>query len=217
MNAKKLFFIFSASVVLLGLLMIFSVYVSKNMLAKKSQDLIAAKLDKDFTEEKERVYVKAQKDLDTYKDLESTLAKIIPKDKDQARAVRELYKISEESNVAISSIEFPASTLGVKKPAAKANNNASAASNTAKPSTNAGITQAEDIAGLPGVKGIEVTIEVGSTLESYEFTGYSNMIRFLEGVEKNRRNMQIKQVSVTPDEETGQVKFKVVLTIFVKP
>ncbi len=211
MNARKVYFAMITVLVLLigGIGAI--LYFGNTLLHTQATKLVDAKLENGASEELERSYIKAGKDLETYKNLGETLARILPKDKDQARAVRELYKIADETSIAIDNVRFPNSTLGQKTPAATSTP-ATTGSTTTPTET---ITQAKPVDGIQGVQGIDIDISAigknGNTIS------YNNMITFLQKVESNRRSMQVKRITVSPDETRGGVTFAATLTIFVKP
>lgn len=192
-----------------------AMYIGYSSMQASSNSLVNAKLDTMLAEEKEKTFIKAKKDLEKYKGLSETLQKILPKDKDQARAVRELYKISDEAGVSIVSITFPSSTLGAKAaaaPTAPAGTDKTATTSTAAQKA---VSQAAPVSGLPGVQGIDLELSVEGQNDS--FTQFSRMVTFLQKVEQNRRSMQIKKITVTPDDTTRNVKFELTVTIFVKP
>lgn len=208
MTAKRLYFILLAS---MGLLVVGAgamVYFGYNFMSKSSDSLVNAKLENIAIEEQEINYAKARKDLEKYEDLGVLLRDVLPKEKDQALAVRELYNIGDETNISVDSIQFPASSLG-QKPAT------TAGGTTPTTTTNSTVTQAKAVEGLSGVLGIDVEL----TLKPKSGTSipYDNMIQFLQKVELNRRSMQIKKITVTPDAKNGGLTFNITLTIFVKP
>ncbi len=189
-----------------------TVYFGSTLLKKSSDKLLSAKLDNRVVEKQEELYIQAKKNLVKYEELGNTIAKVLPKDKDQARAVEELYKIGDETGIDIVSISFPASTLGVKaaKPAAGTTNTA-----TTPSAAKSSVTQAKPVDGIQGVQGIDINL----TLEPSrgQTISYNQMLNFLNKVQNNRRNMQITQVSVQPDVKNGGLNFSVSLRIFVKP
>jgi hypothetical protein len=214
MNPKRMFFALIAGLVLTVGLVGGAMYFGYTSMKASSNSLVNAKLDTMLAEEKEKTFIKAKKDLEKYKGLSETLQKILPKDKDQARAVRELYKISDEAGVSIVSITFPSSTLGARTAAPPASTEASktATSSSVAQST---VSQAAPVSGLPGVQGIDLELSVEG--QNDNFTQFSRMVTFLQKVEQNRRSMQIKKITVTPDDATRNVKFELTVTIFVKP
>ena len=196
MSAKKLNTIM---IVLLVLLIVATGggLIFGNRLLKNSADaLVQAKLDNIVYDGEEQAYLQARQDLDRYAELNEIVQKILPKSKDQAQAVSELYKIGDETGIIIASVQFPSSNLGQK-------------------TSSGGVTQAKAVEGMPGVLGIDITVQLEPA--GGPSISYNNMISFLQKVELNRRSMQIKQITVYADTVNGGVTFDLTLTIFVKP
>ena len=197
MNAKKTYFL------LLGLLLasivgaIAAIFIGNMIMQKSSDNLVKAKLDSIGADTEEQTYLQARKNLERYSTLNETISQVLPKSKDQAQAVKALYQIGDETGIIVSNIQFPTSTLGQKSTAVGS------------------VTQAKAVTGMPGVQGIDISIELLPA--SGKSISYANMIKFLQDVELNRRNMQIKQISVNADVINSGVTFKLTLTIFVKP
>jgi hypothetical protein len=207
MNAKKFYFTMIALLCVLIIGAGAMIYFGSSFMKKKSNSLVNAKLDSYTTEQKEKTYLQARKDLEKNKDLNDLVAKILPKDKDQAKAVSELYKIAAESNITIDKIQFPSSTLGQKAVVATG----STASSTPAPAAPIPVTQSKAVDGLKSVMGIDIDIYSGKSMK------YNDMISFLQKIELNRRSMQVKKITVTPDLEKNVLSFNVTVTTFVKP
>lgn len=181
-----------------------TVAFANSILQKNSQKLLTVKTDSKVAEEREKYYLQAKKELEKYQDLSTTLEKVLPKDKDEARAVAELYKIGQETGIEITRIAFPTSTLGQK-----AGSKATAGAKTPA------VTQAKPVDGLPGVLAINTSVELAGS--QGENVRYSQILDFLKKIERNRRNMQISQITITPDPKTNELKVTIGLNIFVKP
>ena len=207
MNAKKLYYIMLSVVVFMIMLAGVLVYFGNQLMKKSSHNLVNAKLDIMQKDEQEIGYLKAKKDLEKYKDISELVDKVLPKDKDQARAVGEIYKIGSESNISIDRIQFPTSTLGLKTGTTAAGSSATAATATATPT----VTQAKPVEGLKSVLGIDVEIASSPGMK------YNDMITFLQKLESNRRSMQVKKIAVRPDLDKKVLSFDITVTIFVKP
>jgi hypothetical protein len=196
MTAKNTHKLLMTVLILLIIIAASALIVSSYIMQKSANKLIQAKLDNVGYDSEEQTYLQARKDLDEYSALNEIIQKILPKNKDQAQAVSELYKIGDETGITIASVTFPSSTLGQK----------SSSSNS--------VTQAKAVDGMTGVLGIDIAIELQPA--SGASISYDNMISFLQKVEVNRRSMQIKQITVNADTVNGGVTFNMTLTIFVK-
>jgi hypothetical protein len=196
MNAKKLNLVM---MILLALLIVGTgggLIFANQLLRQGSNKLIQAKLDNIVYDGEEQAYLQARQDLEEYAELNDIIQKILPNSKDQAEAVSELYRIGDETGIIIASVQFPSSSLGQK-------------------TSSGNITQAKAVDGMPGVLGIDITVQLEPA--SGASISYNNMISFLQKVELNRRSMQIKQITVYADTVNGGVTFDLTLTIFVKP
>lgn len=211
MNAKKLYLILIGSIIGLGLISLVLLYVAGIIMQKSANQLISVKLDNLVLDEQEKAYLQARKDLEKYKDLAATIENVLPKSKDQARAVREIYKIGDESKITIDRINFSSSTLGQK---------ASAGSTSTKSSTQT-LSQAKAVDGMPGVLGVDMDMSLRSSKGSESYISYSDLLTFLQKIELNRRSMQIKKLNVEVDSlASGKDNISGVdltVTIFVKP
>ena len=197
MTAKKVHRILLVVLMLTIAGVIGALVVSNNFMAKNGQALIEAKLDNIEFDNAEQNYLQSEKYLEEYSDLNELMQKILPKSKDQAQAVSELYKIGDETGIKIASVQFPSSALGQKN-------------------TSSGtITQSKTVDGMPGVVGVEVSIQLKPA--SGASISYDNMISFLQKVELNRRSMQVKQITVNADVVNGGVTFDMIIMMFVKP
>jgi hypothetical protein len=196
MSAKNTYKLLIILLIFLIVIAASALFVSNFMMQKSGDKLIQAKLDNVGYDSEEQTYLQARKDLDEYSVLNEIIQKILPKTKDQAQAVSEIYKIGDETGITIASITFPSSTLGQKS----GNSNS--------------VTQAKTVDGMPGVLGIDIAIELQPA--SGASISYDSMISFLQKVEVNRRSMQIKQITANADTVNGGVTFNMTLTIFVK-
>lgn len=218
MTAKKTFYLMTGLLVLMVVGAFVGIYFGNKYMKNSASSLVSTKLDNIASDDEEQTYLQSRKNLEKYKSLSETIAKVLPKSKDQAQAVKELYRIGDETGIVIDKIQFPTSTLGQKTapvatpaPTDKNSQAAPAAATPAAPS----VTQAKPVTGMPGVLGIDV--QIGLQPAYGKSISYDNMIRFLQKVENNRRSMQIKQINVHADPINGGVTFDTTLTIFVKP
>ena len=212
MNAKRFYFVSLGLVALLLAGLGAAMYFMNAYLQKGSTGLVGAKLESRVAEEREKYYIQAKKDLEKYKDVSETLVKVLPKDKDQAKAVAEIGRIADETGIKIQQISFPSSSLGEKKAAAATP--ATGTTTTTPTATAPSVTQTKPVEGVSGVLGIETNIQFQSS-DNTRLT-YSQVLAFLEKVEKNRRTMQVSSISITP-KDNNNVAASVTLKIFVKP
>jgi len=214
MNSKRTYFIMIGVFVLLVGLLGATVFLGNDYLKKQSDKLVAAKLDRMSLNEQQTALIKAKKDLEKYRELRHIARSIVPQDKDQAKAVREIVELANASGVTLESISFDDSTLG--QPAATAAPKQTGQEQTPKSTTETPpITQAKPVEGISGVYSLPITIV--STKNNNQFP---NLITFLSKLENNRRTAHVEKVTITPGQSnTGKeyINFSLIVNIFVKP
>ena len=168
-------------------------------------------------DQKEASLAKATQEIEQYEDLEEIADSVVPQDKDQAKAVREIVKIANTSGISISSISFPASNLGSSTPQpSQSQGTESESSGTPATPPPPSISQAEPVPGIAGVYSLEMTITPDTTVP----VTYYQFLDFLERLENNRRTAQVTKVQITPltfDQNNPLINFNLSLNVFVKP
>jgi len=215
MNSRKVYFVMIGIFVLLVGALIGTVVVGNQYLKTQSTKLVAAKLDQQSLNEQQTALIKAKKDLEKYDDLLAVAKGIVPQDKDQAKAVREIVSLAQDTGVSLESITFDDSTLGQASAApavvTKTGQEQTAAAKTAV----SPVTQGKAVEGIPGV--YSVPINIVSTKNNNQFP---NFIAFLGKLETGRRTAQVEKVSITPGVTAGgfeYINFNLTVNIFVKP
>ncbi len=208
MNAKHVFWAMIASVCLLFVGVFFSLNVANKNLSDSSKKLLELKLNNRVLDEQKTLLSQATQDIDKYTNLEGIARSIVPQDKDQAKAVREIVKIAGEAQVKLGSISFPASTLGQAVPKI-----VTPGVDTPKIVTPP-LTQVKAVENIPGVYVMEVSIQQDSS----QPVTYDKMINFLSRLEKNRRTAHVVSVTVQPDPQNRSLlTFDLVVNIYIKP
>lgn len=215
MNSRKVFYVMLGILGLLVVVLGISVVLGNSYLQRQSDKLLEAKLNTESLQEQQTALIKAEKDLETYSDLQQIAKSIVPQDKDQARAVREIVRLASESGVTLESITFDDSSLG-QAPAAPNAPPENGQPVTPQPSSpNTPVTQAQPVEGIQGV--YRLPIEITSTKNNNQ---YNNFISFLSRLENNRRTAQVEKISIIPGQTPGgqgYINFSLTVNIFVKP
>jgi hypothetical protein len=212
MSSKRVFFIMIGALILSFGLLIAAVIVGDSFLRKKSGDLMALKLENKVLDEQQLSLIQANKDIQKYAELEKTANAIVPQDKDQAKTVREIVKIAQESNIPISSISFPSSTLG--QPTAPAAKDTSGSTSAAKVPAAPSITQVKPVDSISGVYQMEVTVQTDANRP----VSYSSLLTFLSKLENNRRTAQVSTITITPSTNNiNLVTFVLGINVFIRP
>lgn len=209
MSSKKLYFVLVGLLVLLGVGIVGGAYEADSLLRQRSATLVSQKAKSAALDAEQKQLVQDKKDIQTYGNLNAIATSIVPQDKDQAEAVREIVNIAQQSNIPhLSSISFPTSTLGGLAGAVGAT-----ASPTASASKN-NLTQLTPVKGIAGVYTLQITVQVSDTAA----VPYSTFISFLEKLEQNRRTSQVSNISVTPNAQNPSlVAFTLVIDEYIKP
>lgn len=203
-----------ALAVLTAGLLIGSVFLGDRLLSKQSAKLTDLKLQNAVIESQQTALTKAKKDIATYTALNETAKQIVPQDKDQARAVREIINIANESGVSISGITFPNSNLGQVQPKAAAADGTQAQDTTSSTPEAPAISQVKPVDGIKGVYQLEVSVNTTLTKP----VTYTQLLDFLSRLEQNRRTAQITNLNIQPNQlDRTLLTFTIQLTIYIKP
>ncbi|HSH55276.1 MAG TPA: hypothetical protein VK983_00460 [Candidatus Limnocylindrales bacterium] len=212
MNSKRVYYAMVAAIVLLSIAIIGSAYAANTMLAAKSKELVELKLRDQVLSQEQTGLIKAKKDIERYDSLDKIAKAIVPQDKDQARAVREIIKIAADSGITPSSISFPVSTLGQKAAGSSAVAGGTPAGNSATGKTS--LSQLKPVKDIKGVYVLKVTI----SQDAKDAVPYPRFIDFLSRLEQNRRTAQVSSIVLQPSPNNrSQVAFTLTLDEFIKP
>lgn len=214
MNSKRMYYVMIGVLVLTIGALLATVVVGDRYLKQQSDRLFAAKLDQMSLNEQQTALTKAKRDLEKYSGLLAVARGIVPQDKNQAQAVREIVRFADESGVGIESISYDDSSLGQSSstPTSGASGSQPAATTTTQASP---VTQAKPVPGMNGV--YSVPIEIVSTKEGNQF---SNLVTFLSKLENNRRTAQVKKISIQSGVTSGgqdYINFSLTVNNYVKP
>lgn len=207
MNSKRAYLITMGIFILLVVGVFATTFFSVKMLTKESDKLVETKLENKILDEQQIALVAANKLTEKYASLDKISRSIVPQDKDQAKAVREIVKIADETGVKLGVISFPASTLGAIKPKVA----------TETPSTTVVSpkeTQVKPVTGIPGVYVMEITIAQDPSRP----VSYVKFIDFMERLENNRRTAQVSNVTIQPfPQDRNKLSFSMIVNAYIKP
>lgn len=209
MNSKRVYYLQLGLIGFLLILTFSSLFFGEKLLKKQTEKLINAKLDNRVLEEQQVALVQANKDIQKYSELEAIAKTIVPKDKDQARVIRELVVIADQSGIPIQSISFPSSSLGqTTKPAVKTTDS------DAPPAAMPLPSQLNKVDGLSTVYRLEISLQ--STVDKP--VTFDQLVSFLQRLENNRRTAQVSNINITPEPKNRNlVTFSLKLDVYIKP
>jgi hypothetical protein len=212
MSSKKVYYIMIGLIVLLIGLGTGSIVIGNKLLKKQSDKLVELKLEDHLLDQQQVALIQANRDIEQYAELEKVAKSIVPQEKDQARAVREITQFARESGVTLKSISFPSSNLGQNIPQAAppAGDDAAQSAGPAVPP----VSQVKPVDGIPGVYSLEITIqsadENGAT--------YAGFLEFLNRLENNRRTAHVTNISITPSTtRPNALSFSLIVNVYIKP
>ena len=203
MNSKRLYLVLCVTVGLMVVAIIGGAYGANMVLQERAKAVTAAKSKMAALDQQQTQLVKAKASIQKYQAVGDIAKSIVPQDKDQAQAVREIVKIAAANNIVLSNVTFPASTLGGTGAAGAASAGASAQSQL-KPAT-----------GISGVYTLQITVQSATTNTT---TTYNQFIAFLAALEHNRRTALVSGITLKPDTKNPNlVSFSLTIDEYIKP
>lgn len=219
LDSKKIRIILLASLGLSVVVFLAVFILGMGALSNKSKQMVDLKVQSQTADTQLANLVKAKKQVQQYSYFKDVAKTVIPSDKDQAAAVVELNKNADASGIALQSITFPASSLGLTT----STTGQSAQDATSSTSTKSALSQAKAVSGIPGLYSLEliITPQSGHDVPADKQVTFDKMIDFLNRIEGNRHTAQITDLVITSpvDSSTSNTGFTFVLTIniFIKP
>ncbi|PIZ63766.1 hypothetical protein COY17_00150, partial [Candidatus Saccharibacteria bacterium CG_4_10_14_0_2_um_filter_52_9] len=157
---------------------------------------------------------KAKKSITTYADLQKVTQQIVPEDKSQAAAVREIVNIAAANGISLGSITFPASTLGNTPTGTTASTAKPAAAAPATNSKTGALSQLQPVKDISGVYQLIITVQG----DSNKPVPYNKFVNFLADLEHNRRTAQVSTINLTPETTNRNlVTFTLTINEYIKP
>lgn len=217
MTSKRLYLMLIGAIVVLFIGLIAGTYEIGGVLGHKADTLTGLKAQDQALGQEQVSLTKAKSDIKKYAGLHEIAQSVVPEDKDQAEAVREIVKIAGANKISLASITFPASTLGAGPLGAGAATPAPASAATTPLTTNskaAALSQLAPVKNIPGVYDLLITV----TSDSNNPVPYSQFVSFLSDLEHNRRTAEVSTITITPKPENPNLlSFVLTLNEYIKP
>lgn len=213
MTSRRFFYALCAILILM-LSLIAGVSVGGNYLLQKQSDrLTKLKVESKAVDTQQTALLQAKKDIERYKDkdLDEISKSVVPQDKDQAKTVREIVKIADESKVPIKSISFDASTLGSNQATSSNNTGTSSGDTKSTQVKQANPSQLKPVTGIKGVYVFELQVTSANPVT------YQQLLTFLEKLERNRRTSHVTSIGLNPDDSRTKLDFSLKINAYVKP
>jgi len=216
MDSKRFRLVLVGILVFLILVFVVICVFGLSLLKSESDKMVDSKLKNETADAQLASLEASKKTIAEYSYFKSIASSVIPNDKDQAEAVLEIFQIAQQAGIALQSVSFPASSLGLQGSSA-----APPATGDSSATVSKTISQAKPVSGIPGLYSVQLTITpaTGSQVSDDQRVTYAKMLSFLKGIESNRRTAQITQVNIQPSDSgsNDEIDFTLTVNIFIKP
>lgn len=213
-HSKHVYLLMIALIFLLTVGLFGSAYGIQGLLQTKSTELVGLKAKLLAVNEQQGGLVQAKKDIITYNDLYKIAKVVVPENKNQAEAVRQIVKLAANNSVRLGSISFPSSSLGNGSQAAATGTTPAPALTSPSSAAGAALSQLTPVLAAPGVYVLQINVNSDSNYPA----SYSQLINFLAALEQNRLTAQVTSLNITPDPNNPN-RFSFILTLnsYIKP
>lgn len=215
MNSKRMYFLLLGLSVLSVIALLGGAYLIDNLLSGQAKHLADLKGQEQVLSAQQAGLAKAKREIAQYQPLEQITKSIVPQDKDQAEAVREIVNIAKNSGITLSNISFPASTLGTSTAGSAAGStSAPAASAPSAAATKSSLSQLLPVKNIPGVYQLQITIQNNED----SVVTYNQLYSFLSQLENNRRTAVVSSLVIQPSASNrNMLTFILTLSEYIKP
>lgn len=198
MSTKRVYIMMIGLAGLLSIAVIGALLLSLGILHNQSDKLVEVKLENRVLDEQQTSLLQAKKSIEKYTELNTIARAVVPQDKDQAKTVRDISAVASSLDIKLSTISFPASTLGQPKTA----------------NGKSTVTQVAPVSGIPNVYDMQISVQQDTTTP----ITYDKFLEFLGKLETNRRTAQVTSVTVQPTiKDRTKLTFNLVLSTYIKP
>lgn len=200
MTSKRLYFILLGVISLLVVGFIGGAYGASLILQQQAQAILQARSKGASLEQQQIQLNRAKASITKYQEVGNIAKSVVPQDKDQAQAIREIVNIAAANGVHLGTITFPTSTLG--------GTGAGAA---------AGAGKLSQLKPAPGINGV-YTLQITAQSDSARPADYNKFISFLAALERNRRTALVSGINLQPDAKNPNlVSFTLTIDEYIKP
>lgn len=198
MKSKYVCYLMLGLIAILVIGLVGGAYGANALLTSQSKQLLHNRLQINVLAAEQTQLTKAKNDIKKYQELASIARSVVPQDKDQAQTVRQIVDIAAANRIMLSSITFPASTLGTTTTGAVQRN----------------LSQLAPVAGIPGVYNLQLTVQS----DTANPIPYAQCIAFLTALEHNRRTALVSSITLQPDAKNrSKLSFTLTLQEYIKP
>lgn len=167
-------------------------YISDKLLAGRASDISRLKAEDQALDTNILTANKNQQTLQELAYVNELAKEVLPPEKIQSNLLGEVLANAEDAGIFLSSIAFSGS-IDEKNPQ---------------------LSQTVELKDVPGVRALQFTVDMSSI-------SYSQLLDFLENLEKNRRKMQVESLTITPeledDQQSDKVSANITVNVYIKP
>jgi hypothetical protein len=219
MSPRRLYFGLIGLLCLLFIGLLISVSGINSMFSSRATTLTSLKAKNAALNQEQAGLAVAKEQIKKYAGVQQIAQAVVPEDKDQAEAIREIVNIAAANHVQLSTINFPASSLGST---AGDSTSSSSGSSTApvtigkvkiNPQTG-NLSQLQPVKNIPGVYVLQLTVQS----DANNPVSYNSFINFLTALEYNRRTAQITSITLEPNQDNPNLlSFSLIINEYIKP
>ena len=197
MKSKRLYYILLAGITMFVIALVGGAYGADKLLTNQSKQILRSRSQVAVLATEQQQLTAAKADVTKYSSLAGIAQSIVPQDKDQAQTVRQIVDIANTNKISLSSITFPASTLG-----------------TATSGAATGLSQLIAVPGIAGVYDMQLTVQS----DSNKPIAYGQLTNFLSALEQNRRTALVNSITIQPNpKDRSTLSFTLILGEYIKP
>ncbi len=214
MNSKRIYFGLIGVIVFAFAGLIAGTYGINTLLTTQTQSLTGLKAKTAAFNQEQLTLQNSKKQVETYTGLNKIAKSIVPQDKDQAEAVREIVNIASQYSVSLAAINFPASTLGSAAPVTSPTSTTTVTAPTTVKAPTTSLSQLKPVTNIPGVYQLQITV----TGDTNKPVPYDQFVNFLVALEHNRRTAQVSTITIEPNAANRNLlTFNLTLNEYIKP
>ena len=195
------------AILLLGIIM--GTRTMVDQLKGKGDSLVSLKAKGQALNQERTDLISAKAEVVKYSSLETIAKAVVPQDKNQAEAVREIVNLAAANGITLSTIAFPSSTLGS---VAAVTPSTGTSSSAPKPSA-LSLSQLTAVKGIPGVYALPIEVDDSQPKTAVSYDAFYN---FLTSLEQNRRTSLVTGLNIQPL-ANGIVTFSLTINEYIKP
>ncbi len=213
MTSKRVYYMMLALIGLLLVGLVGGAYGASSVLTTQATNLTQLKAKSKALSKEQLQLVRAKKQIADNAELNKIVSRVVPQDKDQAEAVREIVSIASNNKIVLGSITFPASSLGAGASVAPTSG-ANAKPFSSGASKSSALSQLQPVKNIPGVYDLQITVQGDPKTP----VPYSQLLGFLSDLEHNRRTAQVSTITIQPDKDNPKlITFSLTLDEYIKP